>query len=82
MCIEDVRHKNTVMIWGVHIGTSPLAIYSQILIHHAITSAKSFGDGFIFQHDSDPKHKTKEMTRKLPKRVQAALKNKRGHTKY
>lgn len=31
--------------------------YSHILIHHAILSGKHLiGKGFIFQHDSDPKH--------------------------
>ena len=31
--------------------------YRQVLIHHAIPTGKRLiGNGFIFQHDNDPKH--------------------------
>ena len=34
--------------------------YRQVLIHHAFPSGKSLiGNGFIFQHDNNPKHTAK-----------------------
>ena len=44
-------------MWQVFSVTYSYTWFTQVLIHHAIPSGRCLiGNGFIFQHDNNPKH--------------------------
>ena len=44
--------------------------YRQVLIHHAVPSGKFLtGNGFIFQHDNDPRHTANAVTSYLERKA-------------
>ena len=77
------KHQKSINVWGCFSWNGVGALhrvkgiltgvrYRQILIHHLIPSAnKMCPDGFLFQHDNDPKH-TSEV-------VKSYVRNKKVH---
>ena len=84
-CLQpSVKHGGgSVMVWGcisangvgdlVKIeGIMNAEKYRQLLIHHAVPSGKRLiGNGFIFQHDNDPKHTSNVVKAYLQKKEEA-----------
>ena len=74
-----VKHQKSINVLGcfswngigdlcVHCvkGTMTGEVYRKILIHHLVPSANRLcPDGFIFQHDNDPKHTSGVVTKYL-----------------
>ena len=83
-----VKHQRSINVWGcfswngvgdlhrvkgILTGTE----YRKILIHHRVPSANRLNpEGFIFQHDNDPKHTSNVVTRNNNN----TLSNQRGST--
>ena len=72
-----VKHQKSINVWrcfswngigDLHRvkGTMTGEVYRKILIHHLVPSANRLcPDGFIFQHDNDPKHTSGVVTKYL-----------------
>lgn len=72
-----VKHQKSINVWdcfswnGVGVlhrvkGIMTGEVYRKILIHHLVPSARRLcPDGFIFQHDNDPKHTSGVVSRYL-----------------